>query len=50
MEYEGETTSSSKLEIRIKKLKLDFQNSSNSAEYFFQATRELLDFLDRDHP
>ena len=49
MEYEGATTSSSKLEIRIKKLKLDYQNSSNSAEYFFQATTVLLGFLDRDH-
>ena len=32
MEYEG-VTSGSKIETRIKNLKLDFDNSSNSSEY-----------------
>jgi hypothetical protein len=33
MEYEGEPGSGSKLEIRIKKLKLDYQDPSNIDEY-----------------
>jgi len=34
MEYEGNTGSGSKLENRIKKLKLDYQDPSNIDEYY----------------